>query len=55
MQSDQPSTEFEREIDERRAWQRREIEAALREADAGDLADDAESGHVRRPLVGLDL
>jgi RHH-type transcriptional regulator, rel operon repressor / antitoxin RelB len=42
MQSDQPSTELERESDEQSAWQLREIEAALREADAGDFADDAE-------------
>ncbi len=42
MQSYQLSTEPARETDERRAWQVREIEAALREADAGDFADDAE-------------
>ena len=42
MQSYQPSTELAREIDEQRAWQLREIEAALREADAGDFANDAE-------------
>jgi predicted transcriptional regulator len=42
MQSHQPSTDFEREIDEQGAWQLRETEAALREADAGDFADEAE-------------
>jgi predicted transcriptional regulator len=42
MQSNESNTELTRELDERRAWQQREIEAALREADAGDFADDAE-------------
>jgi predicted transcriptional regulator len=42
MQPDQPNTELTREIDEQSAWQGREIAAALREADAGDFADDAE-------------
>jgi predicted transcriptional regulator len=42
MQSCQPNTELAREVDGQRTWQLLEIEAALREADAGDFADDTE-------------
>lgn len=42
MQPCQPCTELARELDEQRAWQLREIEAALREADAGDFTDGTE-------------
>jgi hypothetical protein len=46
MQPHQQSDEPPREIDEHAALQMREIEAALREADAGDFAEDGEVATV---------